>query len=357
LLQSEQRLLCGIQWRTIILDEAQAIKNMDTKRSAAAMKLGGDFRVVTTGTPIENNLGELWNLFRFINPHYLGSLESFNSKFAVPIERDGDKRARKRLKRIISPFVLRRTKGQVLTELPPKTEITLRVDMKEEERAVYEAIRRNAIDELSSSDAQELQRIIIFAQLVKMRRACCNSSLVLPDGQAPRPSAKLEAFSDVMEELRAGGHKALVFSQFVDYLSILRARLDEMGVVYQYLDGSTPYSDRTRRVKAFQSGEGDCFLISLKAGGTGLNLTAADYVVHMDPWWNPAVEEQATDRTHRIGQSRPVTVYRIVAKDTIEEKIVDLHSWKRNLAESLLDDSETPSRLSAEEMLDLIRSQ
>jgi superfamily II DNA or RNA helicase len=354
LLQNEQELLCGVQWRTIVLDEAQAIKNMGTKRSVAAMKLGGDFRVVTTGTPIENNLAELWNLFRFINPHYLGSLESFNWKFALPIERDGDKRARKRLKRIISPFILRRTKEQVLTELPPKTEITLRVEMKEEERAVYEAVRRNALEELSSVFAKD-QRLMIFTQLVKLRRACCNSALVLRSADAACPSAKLEAFTDVIEELRAGGHKALVFSQFVDHLAILRGRLDEMGVKYQYLDGSTPPADRARRVKAFQSGEGDCFLISLRAGGTGLNLTAADYVVHMDPWWNPAVEEQASDRTHRIGQNRPVTVYRIVTKDTIEEKIVDLHGWKRDLAESLLDESGTPAKLSAEKMMELIQ--
>jgi superfamily II DNA or RNA helicase len=356
LLERNATLLCGTRWHTIILDEAQAIKNMDTKRSAAAMQLEGDFRAMTTGTPIENNLSELWNLFRFINPHYLGSLESFTSRFAIPIERFGDKKARKHLKRIISPFVLRRTKGQVLTELPPKTEITLRVEMGEEERAVYEAIRRNAVDELESNAGQD-QRFMIFAQLVKLRRACCNSSLVMPQPSAPRRSAKLEAFSEVLEELLAGGHKALVFSQFVDHLSIIRNRLDEMGVTHQYLDGSTPPAERARRVKAFQSGEGDCFLISLRAGGTGLNLTAADYVVHMDPWWNPAVEEQASDRTHRIGQERPVTIYKIVAKDTIEEKIADLHRWKRDLAESLLDETAMPAKLSSEEMLELIRGE
>ncbi|GHV28751.1 SWF/SNF family helicase [Synergistales bacterium] len=353
LLQSEQELLCGTDWHTIILDEAQAIKNMGAKRSAAAMKLNSDMRVITTGTPIENNLGELWNLFRFINPGYLGSLEKFNEKFAVPIERDNDKAARKRLKRIISPFVLRRGKDQVLTELPPKTEITIRIDMRDDERAVYEAIRRNAVDAIEATDAQD-RRMLIFAQLVKMRRACCNSSLVLKEPTA-RPSAKLDAFSELIEDIRTGGHKALVFSQFVDHLSILRKRLDDMGVTYQYLDGSTPPAERMKSVKAFQAGEGDCFLISLRAGGTGLNLTAADYVIHMDPWWNPAVEEQASDRTHRIGQSRPVTVYRIVTKGTIEEKIVDLHGWKRDLAESLLDESEAPVKLSSDEMLKLIR--
>jgi SNF2 family DNA or RNA helicase len=282
----------------------------------------------------------------------LGSHESFTRKFALPIERDGDKLARKRLKRIIAPFLLRRNKEQVLTELPPKTEITLRVELKEEERNFYEALRRNILEDLSRYDGTD-NRFKIFAQLVKLRRACCNSALVT-HGEAQYPSAKLEAFSEVIDDLRAGGHKALVFSQFVDHLTLLRKTLDEKGVPYQYLDGSTPPEARRRRVRAFQAGDGECFLISLKAGGTGLNLTAADYVIHMDPWWNPAVEEQASDRTHRIGQQRPVTVYRIVTKDTIEEKIVDLHSWKRDLANSLLDEAEVPVTLSADEMLKLL---
>ena len=352
LLQNEIDRLSAIRWNTIVLDEAQAIKNMGTKRSAAAMKLEGSFRVATTGTPVENHLSELWNIFRFLNPNFLGSLESFNRRFAIPIERDGDKNARARLKKIIQPFILRRSKEQVLEELPPKTEITIKVELKEEEQAFYEALRRNAVEELSISDASD-QRFKIFAELMRLRRACCNSSLVMQEKDFP--SAKLEAFSEIFSELRSNGHKALVFSQFVDHLAILRKYLDAEKISYQYLDGSTPPQERTRRVAAFQSGEGECFLISLKAGGVGLNLTAADYVIHMDPWWNPAVEEQASDRAHRIGQDRPVTVYRIVAKNTIEEKIVDLHTWKRDLAETLLADSEAPTRLSAEEMLSLIR--
>ncbi|MDR3332889.1 MAG: DEAD/DEAH box helicase [Synergistaceae bacterium] len=354
LLLNEGTRLSMIEWNTIVLDEAQAIKNAATKRSAAIMKLRGNFRIATTGTPIENNLFELWNIFRFINPAVLGAAESFSARFAIPIERDGSKSASSRLKRIISPFVLRRTKGAVLTELPPKTEVTMRVDMKPDERALYEAIRLNAIEELASYQGLDA-RFLIFAQLTRLRRACCNASLVMPHGSAPYPSAKLDAFSEIMEDLRAGGHRALVFSQFVSHLSILRGNLDQNGVPYQYLDGSTPVSERARRVKAFQAGEGDVFLISLRAGGTGLNLTAADYVIHMDPWWNPAVEEQASDRTHRIGQTRPVTVYRIVAKNTIEEKIVDLHSWKRDLAESLLDEAEIPLKLSSDEIIELIR--
>ncbi len=358
LLQNEIDLLSAVSWHTIVLDEAQAIKNMATRRSMAAMKLNGDFRMATTGTPIENHLGELWNLFRFLNPHFLGSLESFNRRFATPIERDGDRDARMRLKKAIQPFILRRNKEQVLEELPPKTEVTLRVELKEEEHAFYEMLRRNAIEELSTQDASD-RRFKIFAELMRLRRACCNVALVMPEraGADGRkfPSAKLEAFGEILAELRENGHKALVFSQFVDHLAILRGDLDAKGIAYQYLDGSTPPQERARRVQAFQAGEGECFLISLKAGGTGLNLTAADYVIHMDPWWNPAVEEQASDRAHRIGQDRPVTVYRIVAKGTVEEKIVDLHAWKRDLAESLLEETEVPLRLSAEEMMELIR--
>lgn len=353
ILQNEVERLAEVRWSTVVLDEAQAIKNMGTKRSGAVMKLNAGFRVATTGTPIENRLSELWSLFRFLNPHYLGSFESFNRRFAVPVERDGDRESRLRLRRMIQPFILRRTKEQVLEELPAKTEITLRVEMGEEEFAFYEALRRTAVDTFADGGAAEDRRLQIFAELMKLRRACCSSVLVDPEVRLP--SAKQEAFLDILTELRSGGHKALVFSQFVGHLALLRACLDREGVPYQYLDGATPPEERRRRVAAFQSGEGDCFLISLKAGGTGLNLTAADYVVHMDPWWNPAVEEQASDRAHRIGQERPVTVYRIVAKNTVEERIVDLHAWKRDLAESLLEDSGAAVRLSAEEMLALIR--
>ncbi len=352
LMQGEIERLEAIEWHTIILDEAQAIKNMGTRRSAAAMKLRGDFRMVTTGTPIENRLSELWNLFRFLNPHLLGSHESFAERFALPIERDGNREARKRLRRLLSPFILRRSKEQVLEELPPKTEITLRVEMHGDEAAFYEALRSRAVEAFEEGNPEE-RRFQIFAELMRLRRACCNTSLVAPEKTFS--SAKLEAFDEILNELRENHHKALVFSQFVDHLKIVKKHLDEAGVPCQYLDGSTPPQERARRVAAFQAGEGDCFLISLKAGGTGLNLTAADYVIHMDPWWNPAVEAQASDRAHRIGQERPVTIYRIVAKGTIEEKIVDLHAWKRDLAETLLEETDAPSRLSAEEMLALLR--
>jgi superfamily II DNA or RNA helicase len=355
LLQQQEvaQMLSQIQWQTIVIDEAQAIKNFATKRSQAAMNLQGGFKLITTGTPIENHLGELWNLFRFINPGLLGSLESFNQRFAFPIEKFSDKQARNRLKKLIQPFLLRRTKNQVLQELPSRTEILLHVELSQEEMAFYEALRREAIAKLSGSDAAAGQKHLqVLAEIMKLRRACCNARLVIPD--TPLSSAKLQLFGEVLGELLDNRHKALVFSQFVDHLHIIRDYLDRQKIRYQYLDGSTPAAERKKRVDAFQSGEGDVFLISLKAGGTGLNLTAADYVIHMDPWWNPAVEDQASDRAHRIGQQRPVTIYRLVAKDTIEEKIVDLHHYKRDLADSLLEGADMSGKMSTEELLRLI---
>jgi superfamily II DNA or RNA helicase len=357
LLQQEEtsEMLAKVEWQTIVLDEAQAIKNFATKRSQAAMQLQAGFKIITTGTPIENHLGELWNLFRFINPGLLGSWEKFNARFATPIERYQDNRARDGLKKLIQPFILRRTKNQVLKELPSRTEITLQVELSREERAFYEALRREAMDKLANTDLSGgAQHLKVLAEIMRLRRACCNPDLVQP--QLNLPSAKLQLFEEVLAELLDNGHKALVFSQFVDHLSILRQHLDSKGIAYQYLDGSTPVKARKQRVMAFQAGEGDVFLISLKAGGTGLNLTAADYVIHMDPWWNPAVEDQASDRAHRIGQQRPVTIYRLVAKSTIEEKIVQLHHQKRDLADSLLEGSEMSGKISTADLLQLIQA-
>ncbi|MBE9109699.1 DEAD/DEAH box helicase [Nodosilinea sp. LEGE 07298] len=347
------KMLAQVTWQTIVLDEAQAIKNSATKRSKAAMKLQGGFKILTTGTPIENHLGELWNLFRFINPGLLGSQDQFSQRFANAIERNQDKAARNRLKKLIQPFILRRTKTQVLDELPARTEITLQVELSAQEMAFYEALRRDAIEKLADPDVEAgTKHLQVLAEIMKLRRACCNTRLV--KGTTALPSAKLEAFGEIMEELLENNHKALVFSQFVDHLSILREFLDGQNISYQYLDGSTPAKDRKKRVDAFQAGKGDVFLISLKAGGTGLNLTAADYVIHMDPWWNPAVEDQASDRAHRIGQQRPVTIYRLVAKNTIEEKIVDLHKQKRDLADGLLEGADMSGKISTDQLLRLI---
>jgi superfamily II DNA or RNA helicase len=355
LFQLEAELLTNVRWETVVLDEAQAIKNMTTKRSQAAMRLNAGFRLATTGTPVENRLDELWNLFRFLNPGLLGSHTEFVERFATPIERDRDKNARNLLRRLIRPFILRRTKSAVLEELPPRTDIVQRVELSPQEVAFYEALRRKALETLGETEGQPPgeRQIRILAEIMRLRRACCNSRLVMPECNIP--SAKLALFREIVDELRENGHRALVFSQFVDHLSLLRSDLDRDGIPYQYLDGSTPARERQERVTAFQSGQGALFLISLKAGGVGLNLTAADYVIHMDPWWNPAVEDQASDRAHRMGQQRPVTVYRLVAANTIEEKIVALHHQKRDLADSLLEGTDSAARVSAEDLLELLR--
>lgn len=356
LLQSEIERFAAVQWQTVVLDEAQAIKNMATKRSQAVMQLKANFRLILTGTPMENHLGELWNLFRFIVPGLLGSQEDFRKRFALPIERDNCRPTRNRIKKLIQPFLLRRTKSEVLTELPSKSESVLEVEFSPAEVALYEALRLKALqriaDAAKDSKSAGEQHLQVLAELTRLRLACCHPELV---GGAGIESTKLDLFQQKISEIIEGQHKVLVFSQFVKHLAILRKLLDEMGVSYQYLDGSTSVKKRRQIVEAFQAGEGDVFLISLKAGGTGLNLTAADYVIHMDPWWNPAVEDQATDRAHRIGQQRPVNVYRLIAKGTIEEKIVDLHKTKRDLADSLLEGSDSSSKLTTEDLIGLLK--
>ncbi len=351
LLVQDVEELTSQRWASVVLDEAQAIKNAITRRSQAVMALKADFRLITTGTPIENHLGELWNLFHFLNPSLLGSMDTFNQRFASHIEA-GDREAGQRLKRLLSPFLLRRTKTQVLQELPSRTEVTIHVELSESERALYEAIRRSALENLSEvSDQSRGASVRIFAELMKLRRACCHPSLVT--GELGGTASKFEALCELLEEMLENGHKALVFSQFIDHLALVRDHLEKRGIAYQYLDGSTPMRDRQKRVEAFQAGVGEVFLISLRAGGTGLNLTAADYVIHLDPWWNPAVEDQASDRAHRMGQKRPVTIYRLVTKNSVEERILELHQSKRELADSLLDGNEVANRLSAKELMKL----
>ena len=357
LLHIDAGALGAVEWHSAVLDEAQAVKNPASKRARAARELKARFRLVTTGTPIQNNLMDLYSLFGFLNPGMLGSTEHFRRRFVVPVERDGDAGARARLRRLIAPFVLRRLKTEVLDDLPPRTEIVLHVELSPAEAALYEALRRRAVDDLESLAARGLDagegRLEVLAHLTRLRLACCNPRLVQHAG-APA-SAKLATFAETLDELLANRHKVLVFSQFVRHLKLIEEHLAGAGIAYQYLDGSTPARARAERIAAFQSGRGDVFLISLRAGGVGLNLTAADYVIHMDPWWNPAAEDQASDRAHRIGQTRPVTIYRLVAKGTIEEQIVELHRRKRDLAERLLEGADAPVRLDAGELLELLR--
>jgi len=240
----------------------------------------------------------------------------------------------------------------VLSELPEKTEITLHVEMSDDEQAIYESIRRNAIKNLNSITKTSQRQIQVFAEIMKLRRACCHPKLVMANSGVA--SSKLKLFDETLTEILNNDHKVLVFSQFVDHLSLMRELLDSKGIGYQYLDGRTPTKKRKQAIDDFQAGKHDVFLISLKAGGVGLNLTAADYVIHMDPWWNPAVEDQASDRAHRIGQQRPVTVYRLIVENTIENKIIDLHKNKRDLADSLLGGAHVGGKLSMDDMLRLI---
>lgn len=352
LLLQDAEAFGGRRWHSVVLDEAQSIKNAQTQRARAVTALKADFRLALSGTPVENHLGELWSLFRFLNPGLLGSLKSFNQRFVAPAEQ-GDRLAAGTLKQLIKPFVLRRTKTQVLDELPPRTDILYTIPMSGEEQHWYEALRRQAVERLEKGE--DISPLQVLTEITRLRRFCCNPSLVLDDA-APE-SSKLSACLDIISELRDNHHKALIFSQFVDHLTLLRTALDGTGMTYQYLDGTTSPSERKKRVEAFQAGERDLFLISLKAGGTGLNLTAADYVIHLDPWWNPAVEDQASDRAHRMGQEQPVTVYRLVMEGTIEEQMVSLHSRKRQMAEDLLEGSDAVGRLDTEALLSVLRGQ
>ncbi len=354
LLQVEVDRLAEIHWQVLILDEAQAIKNAETRRAQASRKLNAAFRMALSGTPIENYLDELWSLFQVINPHLLGSREGFQKRFAAPIEKNRDANALQALRALVRPFILRRTKSMVLSELPPRTDVTLEVELPDEERVFHEALRKRALEALEGLEEEPgRRRFRILAEITRLRQACCHPGLVDPENTLP--GAKLTLFLELAEELIRNRHKALVFSQFVGQLDRVRASLDAQGIHYQYLDGSTPAREREKRVNAFQAGEGDLFLISLKAGGLGLNLTAADYVIHLDPWWNPAVEDQASDRAHRIGQNRPVTVYRLIVQNSIEEKMLSLHQNKRDLADALLDGTDSSVRLSEEDLLALIR--
>lgn len=354
ILLQDQAKLTEVSWGTAVLDEAQFIKNAQSLRAQAAFKLSAKQRIAATGTPVENHAADLWSIFNFINPGLLGELADFNRRFVKPIERDGAERPEQELSRVIQPYVLRRLKRDVLTELPPLTELSHEVQLNQDETVRYAYLRKQIHDKLFTSHGKRENKIEVLAEIMRLRRFCCHPRLVFPD--APLECSKLDAFLDLVEELRENGHRALVFSQFVDFLAMVRDMLDERGIAYEYLDGSTPQAARQARVDAFQNGSSPLFLISLKAGGFGLNLTAADYVIHLDPWWNPAVESQATDRAHRIGQERRVTVYRLITKQTIEEKIVELHAKKRNLARSLLDGGTSSAKLSMAELVQLIET-
>ena len=350
--------LAGIRFATLVVDEAQAVKNASTERAKALRSLDVEWRLGLTGTPIENHLGEIWSIFRVLSPGLLGSWEQFRARFAIPIEKFGDDARRKALATLLRPFVLRRTKAEVARELPARTEIVRVVRLSIEEQGLYEELRRSTIEAVAAakknpdSDGSEL-RFTLLAALTRLRQLCCHPRLVYPRTTAG--SSKAAYLLDLLMTLRADGHKALVFSQFRSFLDLLSPRLRQQGFRVLVLDGTTPAEARTQRIAAFQAGEADVFLISLKAGGFGLNLTAADTVIHLDPWWNPAVEDQATARAHRIGQTRPVTAVRLVARGTIEEAVLTLHAAKRDLAAGVLEGTDAAASLGTDELIDLIR--
>lgn len=341
-----------VEFATVVFDEAHALKNAQTQRAKAATRLRAGFRMSLTGTPVENHLGELWSVMNVTVPGLLSTERHFEERFASPI-RMGDAEAARRLRALVRPFMLRRTKPQVLDELPPREEITLRVTPTMDERAFYQALRSRAIERLESVEREGGRaRVQALAEIMRLRQSAVDPRLVDPES-GPEGS-KIRALVKRVVELREEGHRALVFSQFLGSLQAVRERLEQAGLEVLSLDGSTPARQRARRVDAFQAGEADVFVMSLKAGGVGVNLTAADYVLHLDPWWNPSVEDQATGRAHRIGQSRPVTVYRFITQGTIEEKILELHDRKRDLVEGLLDGLETAKKLDLDELKALL---
>jgi superfamily II DNA or RNA helicase len=321
-----------VKWGTLVLDEAQNVKNSNSKTAQQIRQFGASWKVALTGTPMENHLGELWSIFHVVSPGVLGPWEQFRRRFAASIEKERDSDRREALSRVISPFILRRSKSEVLKDLPERSENNLLVDLSPEERQRYDQMRLAAIGELDQLQSEEQSdqpadhRFRILQILTRLRQLACHIGLVDPTWTGS--SSKLDELIERLLQLKEQGHRTLVFSQFTSHLALIRKACDENGITSQYLDGKTTPKARKERVEAFQNGHDDVFLISLKAGGTGLNLTAADYVIHMDPWWNPAVEDQATDRAHRIGQTKSVMVYRIIAKGTIEEQILSLHEEK-----------------------------
>ncbi|MBW2719454.1 MAG: DEAD/DEAH box helicase [Deltaproteobacteria bacterium] len=345
LLRRDEELLQALDLRYVILDEAQHIKNPMSQTARSAKKLSSERRLALTGTPIENRLSELWSIFDFVSPGLLGTLKTFEERIARPIDR-GDMETAQRLRATIKPFIMRRLKRDVAADLPDKIEQEMIVPLAEAQAKLYKQVlgqvRKSVLSEVEKKGVSKAQ-IQILVALTRLRQVACDPRLMkLPDTDFDADdSGKLGALREIIDEAIDGGHRVLVFSQFVGMLNHIRAALDADGVEYEYLDGST--KDRIERVDRFNEETGaPVFLISLKAGGTGLNLTGADTVIHFDPWWNPAVEDQATDRAHRIGQTKNVNVYKLIAAGTVEEKILELSAKKRELVSNVLSTEGSP---------------
>ncbi len=339
-------------WHLVVLDEAQAIKSPDAKATRAVCQLDARHRLCLSGTPIENNLDELWSQFAFLMPGLLGGRRDFTKRFRTPIEKKGSDIRRQQLVRRIRPFMLRRTKAEVAADLPPKHTILRRITLADSQRELYETIRVTLYDKVREQIASRSlaqSRIVVLDALLKLRQACCDPRLVkLPSARMVKESSKLDDLMDMLGEIIPEGRRVLVFSQFTSMLNLIGSRLAETSIPYVELRGDT--RDRGRPVAAFEAGEVPVFLISLKAGGRGLNLTSADTVIHYDPCWNPAAEDQASDRAHRIGQTRSVFVFKLIAADTVEERILDLQQRKTTLANIAFSDEADIGALGADDI-------
>jgi SNF2 family DNA or RNA helicase len=350
ILRNDCERLNAQEWDAIVLDEAQAIKNPDSQVARAAYSMKANYKIAMTGTPIENRLDELWSQFHFLNPGYLGGRSDFQERYSKPIQA-GDESVAAHLRKRIRPFILRRLKEEVAAELPPRTDVALYCTLTEPEQAVYDAIRvatqQNLLEKLNAGG----NVMAAFEALLRLRQASCHRGLV--PGAVADSSSKVDLLLETLEPITAANHKSLVFSQWTSFLDRIEPHLEAKQIEFIRLDGST--RDRGKIVDEFQSPDGPkVLLISLKAGGTGLNLTAADHVFLMDPWWNPAVEEQAADRAHRIGQENPVFVHRLIAKNTVEEKIIALQAEKRKLADLTLAATGQKSGITRNELLELL---
>jgi len=342
LLQRDEKMLTDVEWNVVVFDEAQTLKNVKAKTYQSAQSLKAQQRIALTGTPMENHLGELWAIYNVLIPGLLGNLEGFNSIFRHPIEQRADSEQMKKLKARIRAFILRRGRDQVLDELPPKTEYTRWIELESAQADMYESLRTAIHEDIRKViDKKGLKQstIHILDALLKLRQVCCDPRLVKLPGTAARSlgagSAKLDWLGTHIPELMEEGRKVLIFSQFTSMLALIADMLNKQEIPFALLTGDT--TDRDTPIEQFQSGKVSVFLLSLKAGGVGLNLTAADTVIHYDPWWNPAVEAQATARAHRMGQDKPVIVTKLVAKGTLEERMLTMLARKRDLASALLD--------------------
>ena len=373
----------GLEFDTVVLDEAQHIKNRQTQNAQAVKAVRARHRLVLTGTPLENSVLDLWSIFDFLMPGYLGRAQDFRERYELPIAREKNAEAQARLARRLRPFILRRLKREVAKDLPARLEQVSFCELNEEQRAVYQQVieaSRKEVTEAVGAQGLAKSRMVVLTALLRLRQICCDLRLLklerggekgsdgvmesgteavpqqsnTPPLHRPAPSGKFELFGELLEEVIDGGHRVLVFSQFVSMLTLLREKLAADGIEYCYLDGST--TDRGAVVGRFQQTSSiPVFLISLKAGGVGLNLTGADTVIHFDPWWNPAVEDQATDRAHRIGQTRVVTSYKLITRGTVEEKILALQARKREIAQAMLGGEEQlAAALTWEEIQDLL---